>query len=634
FQEIVNVSTSVLVIDNYSSEISRELSDMLAVGWKVILISRKQPAENVYPILSVDALTKQADLYSLFEHNLGTPLQPADYPYLDNIIHQIDRHTLVLELIAKQIASSYLSIKEASELADRHGFAAMAPEKIIFCKDTDTCTETLRTIITALFEADHLSAQMKDLLKVMSLVNSSGINIRLLHKVLSIKSMDDANTLIRDGWIILSEKIISLHPVIRETVHYWDWSANAISYAVRLMKYLCCKLKTEEYPEVKSAELPVNREISRQQLSNHLQVSFPLQLAEGILESCRREPLLSGKKIYPELLYRTVIRMPRYREDFILERANELLHNSRDLHGIAIMKLYDCILSVYQERKEFGAASAALKEAEQAAKKFGNNYVWALYYDLLSNFYDYVLNGAYDAVRPDEKHLMEEMMEAIDKAIHYARKSHAPDSKPLLAKNILAKATILIRSEPERKKQINKLIAEAEKIVFAETQSLTEERCIFYMVRAWYATLVEPSLKNTLNYIQKASEISRAITHTDLDEIDNMIIPRADMMLIWQQYSLSARLLSDGIQSCEQNDSVIPYIRKKMELYRCLLDVCYEWDQYDLCRQIIAEIDAGNRKYQSVGVHIKVPALLRDLAFSGEKDPSNQVISKGRLLTP
>lgn len=113
----------------------------------------------------------------MFEHNLCSKLLPTDYGYIDNIISKVNGHTLVLELIAKQISSSYLSICEASNLVDTHGFAAMAPEKVIYSKDADAYPETLRNIITALFEADNLSEQMRNLLKVMSLVDSNGVDI-------------------------------------------------------------------------------------------------------------------------------------------------------------------------------------------------------------------------------------------------------------------------------------------------------------------------------------------------------------------------------------------------------------------------------------------------------------------------
>ena len=214
---------------------------------------------------------------------------------------------------------------------------------------------------------------------------------------------------------------------------------------------------------------------------------------------------------------------------------------------------------------------------------------------------------------------MKKMMDAVDKTIHYARKSHCPGSKHLLAKTILSKATMLIRSKPEQKKQIDKLLSEAERIVFAETQPYAEVRCIYYMVKAWYATLVVPSFEDTLIYIRKASGISNRITPTDLDEIDNMIIPSADMMCIWKRYSYSAQLLMDGIKACEKSDSIVPYIRKKMELYRCLLDVCFEWGKHSLCKAIVAEIDEGNQKYRSVGVYVEVPEELRNLLSSSDQ---------------
>ena len=225
------------------------------------------------------------------------------------------------------------------------------------------------------------------------------------------------------------------------------------------------------------------------------------------------------------------------------------------------------------------------------------------------------------AIDADEEHLLTKMVDATDKTIRYARKSHRPGSKHLLAENLLTKATMLMRSEPDRKKQIDKLIAEAEKIVFAETQPYAQVRCIYYMVKAWYATLIVPSFADTLAYLTKAEEISKRITPTDLDEIDNMIIPCADMMCIWERYSYSVEFLMDGIKICEQKETTVPYIRKKMELYRCLLDVCYEWGKQELCRSIIAEIDDGNRKYESIGIYVEIPEELRSLLFSDE--PNN-----------
>ena len=654
FKNLVAGTNSILVIDNYSGEINQDLADIIAVGWKVMLISRKSPTVNTYAEIPVRAIEDRQDLYRLFEYNLGSQLQLSDYCYLDNIISKVQGHTLVLELIAKQISSSYLSVSEASSLVDVHGFSAIAPEKVIYSKDADTYPETVQNIITALFEADHLSAQMKDLLKVMSLIDCNGIDIRLLHDVLAIHSKDDANTLIRNGWMLLTEMIVSLHPVIQETVHCWQWTDEAKVYAVKLMGHIFRELKAEEHREDYPKKLLLMMEASQETFkkhprlkkwfdrftesqgyigetvrqryercedwspADHEKIAYYVQLAEGILNNCKREPVLLEENVYYDLLYRAVVNMPRYREDFILERAEELISSPYSQNGFTIMKLYDCILSIYQERKDFDAAEAKLHEAEKMAKKFGHNYVWAQYYNLLSAFYDHALGGAYDAVEASEQLLSAKMMDAMDKTIRYARRARGIGSKHLLAENLLAKATFLMRSEPEQKKQIDKLISEADKIVFAETQPYAETRFIYYMVKAWYATLIVPSFADTLVYLSKAEEISTRITPTDLDEIDNMVIPGADMMCIWERYSYSAESLLDGIKVCEQKENSVPYLRKKMELYRCLLDVCCEWGRYDLCRSIISEIDEGNLKYRGLGICIDVPDDLRLLLSSNE----------------
>lgn len=132
------------------------------------------------------------------------------------------------------------------------------------------------------------------------------------------------------------------------------------------------------------------------------------------------------------------------------------------------------------------------------------------------------------------------------------------------------------------------------------------------MVCAWYFTLVAPSLECTEDFMAKASEISARISPTDLDEIDCITIPCADMYCLWNCYDRSAKLLLDAVDICERNEPVIPYIRKKLELYGYLLDVCREWGRFDLCRAVISEIDALNDKYSSMGIHKEISEKLRD----------------------
>lgn len=137
-------------------------------------------------------------------------------------------------------------------------------------------------------------------------------------------------------------------------------------------------------------------------------------------------------------------------------------------------------------------------------------------------------------------------------------------------------------------------------------------RGIYYSVCAWYFTLIEPSLQATEEFMTKASEIFAQTAPTDLDEIDCINIPRADMYCLWECYSQSAKLLMEAIEICEKNEPVVPYIRKKVELFGCLLDVCAEWGKFDLCRAVINEIHTMNDKYCSLGIHKEISKGLRE----------------------
>lgn len=646
FSEIAAETKTILVIDNYSGKLNKDVRDVLNVGWKVIFISRKEPASGDYPVLPIKAISKQADLRKLFESSLKKAISEADIPFVYNIITKVAGHTLTVELIAKQIASSYLTIAEASALVDKYGFSEIASEKVVFSKDNIQHTETIRGVITALFEADRLSEKLKSILKTMSLIGDNGVDVRRFCSIIETDNADNVNSLIRDGWVQLSGADISLHPVIKETIHCWAWSDEAKRYAEMLLKYLFRELKTEGHNEDYPQKLTEIIEYNNKQFQMHPKlgewferitdksgvigetlreryarsdreptdrekVAELIALAEGVLDNSKREPFLLETYIYPDLLYLTIQNMPRYREDFILTCSEELILNPKSRNGFALMKLYGYIIEIYLERKAFETAAEKLREAEQTAKQFGSSYVYALYYDMLSDYYDNLLGGAYDAFEPEEKQFLQRLTNSIDKTISCSRKTSNPAGKQLLAKNLLAKATIKIRSSPSKKKQIDRLLDEARKIVSAETQPYAEVRGIYYLVCAWYFTLVEPSLKAAEEFMTKAKEIFTKTSPTDLDEIDCITIPCADMYCLWECYAHSAKLLMAAIEICEKNEPVVPYIRKKAELYGCLLDVCTEWGKCDLCKAIIGEIDAMNDKYRSLGIHNEISEDLK-----------------------
>lgn len=642
FSSIAAESKTVLVVDNYSGELNKDVSDILNVGWKVIFISRKEPASDDYPVLPIAAISEQTDLRRLFEKNLKKPLHPENIPYVDNIIKRVAGHTQAVELIAKQVASSYLTIAEASELVDEHGFFEIAPEKLVFSKDNIEHTDTIHSIITALFEKDQLSLNMQSIMKILSLIGDKGIDILKFCSITEAGSKDDVNSLIRDGWIQVSGSTILLHPVIKETVHCWDWSGEAKLCVKKLLKYLICKLEIEGHKEDYPRKLKkkgeyiyeyiqknlgtdkwVERFYKKKGLvgeivweiiarsdsgmpTDHEKVEWLVSVSEAVLDNSKREPFLRETELYLVLLCLTVQNVPRYREDFILTRTKEFILNPKTRNGFLVMKMFKRMVEVYLDREDFDSALNTIHEAEKMTKEYRHKYVYALYYDMLADYYDYLLGGVYDEVEGENNEVLQQFSEAIDKTISYSRRTRDIEAKQLLIKSLLAKATILIRNPQSDKKTINRLLEEAGRKIAVESLPYAEVRGIYYMVCAWYYTMVEPSLPQAKAYMKEAREIFALISPTDLDEIDRVYTPCAEIYCRFERYADSAQLLREAIKICEKNEPVIPYIRKKMELYGCLLDVFFVWGNGVLCKALVVVIDELNREYSPLGIHTDI----------------------------
>jgi len=647
FRKAVEGTSALLVIDNYEGGETAEIKRLLSVGWKVIIISRQTPLSRVYPTIKVSAFEKPDDLHALFASNYGRDIAEEDIPYVDNIIGRVAGHTFAIELIGKQIASSHISICEASSLVDKHGFSEIGVEKIAYEQDAEASLDTIKSVLTALHKAGDMSERKYSIMKAAALFDEAGVDICVFHECLGLQSKDDVNELVLGGWLQLEGGCIMVHPLIKETIHCWAWNHKSKADAKALMLYIYKEIKVEaqkeEYPlkllkliDYAVDQFPKHPRLKKafdsltarngvlgavvkeryerrndSKVTDHIKVAQFVRLAEGILHSCKREEILLNSEIYCELLYSTVLSMPRHREEYILNGACELIRSPYARNGFTLMKLYGCIMSVYQERQDFQNATNTIREAETTARKFGHTQVLAMYYNLLSEYYDALLNGAYASDEEDEMEIIHKMLDATDKAIRYARRSHKADSKQILARNLLGKATILMRVLDGKPDEIRKLLSEARHFVETESQEFSELRGHFYMVLAWYCALLSQKAEEAADCMVVARYISRQNSATDLDFIDDAVIPCADVYRNLGNFAQAAKFLMEAIDLCEKYPGTVPYIRKKMELCLHLLDICFEWEKYDVCRELIAEIEAENEKNLPYDIRVEIPLDIR-----------------------
>lgn len=681
-RELVRGTSSVLVIDNFTGEFDDDLKELLKTELKIILLSRKVPFYQSCQEIKLSAVSDLNALRCIFEDNLGRSIEDNERDGFEQILKRIEGHTLVLELIAKQIANSHITISSAASLTDKYGFSAIAPEKVDYEKDSRQTSDTIGNIIDALFGANMLSEEKKVLMKVASLLGDNGININYFQQIMQLVSKDDLNELIKDGWLMISGDTISMHNVIREAVHRWEWTPEYVNAAELFLTYFYVEIRLEStknnYPKklrkyitAADAELPpelkdkwifrkliayrdrsmkkidkwrekkfdeqglvgkVNREryarIKDESPADIDKLTKLLFQAESIIKQCQREEVICDTDLFINLRFTVLLNMPRYREDFIFSETSHLLADNaksidfsdytrcvRDIRqdAFVIMQVYELIFSIHAAHDDKEAMKDWLESADKAARYFRKQEAYAIYYDMVSDYYDILLDGSYDTEDPDEELLLNKMLDAIEKTLHYSKRGFSHDGSHLYAKNILAKATILMRSGRGTEKEINDLIDTAKKIIVENTSQYADVRLQYYLVCAWYFALVHDSAKATEVFIKDARELSNIIIPTDLQKIEEVIIPCANIFFELNCHDRAMDLLYEGIRLCAKHANTDSYARIRQELCDHLWEVGIETQQFDWCQKIIQLIEAENEKIVEPKNRVVIPVNVRSI---------------------
>ena len=643
----------LLVVDNFQGTPDEDFAAVLRIGWKVIVVNRREVPDTGYATLRLGAIADRENLYALFECYLCRELDDGEFGYLDEIIHAVRGHTLALQLIARQVECSHISIAEAAALLKEKGFSDIAPEKVDYVKDWQLHQDTVARIINVIFQADHMSDRKKALLKALSMFPAAGVDIKVFSHMTALETKDPINELAREGWAQMEGNKLSLHPVIQEVVRRWEWSRTDWDVCGRVMKGIWIRIdleaqrgnySRESLREMQYMKIHMDdaleariREIvgdgigadvlqehiqnsDREQIKDYRRLRAWLDTAEGILDYCKRETDVREINAYNLLLYGTVMNMPPDREDYILEHAEEWLASlDEDGWNCAkgmVLDLYDRVMNIYEERKESRMAYSELKKAERIARESRNHYNKGQYYMMLVGYLESITDWYYGKKAQTGNIL--KLLFAVDKAIWHLKKGRTDESRGMYIEALLSKAHLLTLSFPWRSRKIIRLLVTAEGIVEEHAQEYSEIRKSYYITEAWFCTLLLGDYEKMTDAMSRAEEIVQATVDTPLAMIDDVILPWMAMLDEFGKYEEAAEKLKKGIQLCEKDEysGIVPYIRKKVHLYACLLDMYYLGGDFAKCREVIGIIDEENLRNREYGVVKEIEARYREEVFS------------------
>ena len=130
FRRICGDRKVLFVVDNFSGKLTKEMSRIIDCGYDTIIATRNKPPKNSFPFIEVGAIADISALFRLIALNLERTPTKEERLCFDEIITLVQGHTLVLELIARQIAAGRLDIHTALGIIRENGFSRFSGEKV------------------------------------------------------------------------------------------------------------------------------------------------------------------------------------------------------------------------------------------------------------------------------------------------------------------------------------------------------------------------------------------------------------------------------------------------------------------------------------------------------------------------
>ena len=587
-KESLKDENSIFVIDNYLGDFDKAFYSFLSGNWRVIVITRENRDDNDFTHMELPEISDPADLYCLIENHAGCPVTEENAAYVNNIILKTYRNTLLLELISRQIGKSYLSFKQMSDILDQTGLFHLRKEKIHYVKDTEVFHDTFASVITRIFTIDSMDSARQNILRIAAVLSVPVISVSDLKYLYPEISLDVLNDLKDEGWLKGGHNI-EIHPLIRETVIQNEWPAETCSLLMtvfsRILDYLKINGKDGIYPLQDSPgsyieSRPKESNPVRQLLLKNSYVSddpASLELKDIVIT-----PSAAGEIWkYFALEYAVLMNLSADEEDLSVLYAKELIDDSDTANDFIYFKIAERLTDLLTNIKEYQEAKIYIEKFRMFAANCNTAFAWGRYYDILSWYYDCRIDGRYYLAAENKM-----LLKAIDQSIEYMGRSARPEAKQYYGMYLLDKANVLMRTgRPGRRRSIRLLMEAKESF---ENSRLVSAQNVFsyYMVCARYYTSVSRNRDSASYYIQKAMKAAGQSQMAPIEIIDQIIIPAADMLLELEDEKGSEVLLQHALSICAQMEQLLPYQRRRTDLYKCLLDVYIQMGDREKARKI------------------------------------------------
>ncbi len=562
-RDIISNQHVLAIIDNVEPDHINDLQPLSEIGWDLLFISREALPEGLCPALRLAEmrLDELTDLFVRYSHvELQTDQDRED---LALIINAVFGHTLTVELLARQIAKSYLSLHEAAQLMEQSGLKNLPANRIDYIRDSRVQRIPLTAILDQLVELDQFTDTEKQIMKVLSLFDYQGIQINLLRILLNSPDLAVINELESCGWLKVDHKQVMLHPLMLEYIRTWSWDENSIRGADTAMKNLYQLIK----PESGQADA------DKQYVRDYSELAKLLFFAEQLISNT---DYISAPK--QKLKYRVLMDLPVDQDESVLSGMLEMLDNPVFLDDGRILRMYEWTAFLLNRLGRFPEALAQLEKMNDYLSTHRSTFYRSLYHRAMATvLHDSDMYGNQTECQKHE-----------DNAIFTARVSRHPEAKIHLAACLLDKAQNLISVDIDDE-QVWDLLQEAKQIVLRYTGEFEDERYLYYCISAMHVAK-HGNIEEAEQQLAQATRIADLGRDSDLAYIDHLVDQAAWIYRAMGRYDKAVEALKEAIEICAQHTDMNRYYRVMISTWSFLDEIYDEAGEKELSEKAAAEV--------------------------------------------
>ena len=578
------------------------ISELLNTGCRLVIVTRSEIVPDCYAHIQVTALADRHYMYELMQANMRTlkPVVNADlYAGLDKLIDCVNGHTLMLMLLARQIDRGYISVDEACSLVTEYGFVAMDGIETRCTIDSRDVYGRMTDIISELFNMNNLTNMQRGILMSLALFGDKGVYFRDFVQLISGDGGNSVNELADLGWIERRKKL-ALHPVIGQAV--CKELGRAWKYMQENRNIPEGDMVAENAGGIKQVESCLNNlihdidKISRMNSLGPVQDRYRsvqtdednnlVSVCMSVADCCMNVDNLCDSEKYLKLAAKIIARLPIENERFILVHGRKILDVARRAEKTVpdadMAEVFDKLAHVYTDSGQYSETEEILNYLEQWSER-KDSYIKGFVCDVWMDYLDTILDGDFEPGTKEKRKLYDLQMRYMDRAIRYYSETNNSCGQLKLVAVMIAKATYIIRSCEDgkstfgsRRKVVN-LLNRAKQIMdtidASDADSAVENSenwLAYYIGKGWFYTYIEVDPCRADSNIHKAWSVYSGACNSELDLINYMLIPAANIYIELGDRDECIIWLKRALNICDRHEDLAVFNRKRKDIKKII----------------------------------------------------------------